>query len=324
MAPRPFVPRSVAPELPIRLIALDIDGTLVDEDLVLGDRTVAAIHRAVHRGIRVSLVTGRMTFSAIRFAETLALTDPVIGYQGALIREMPRRTDRVGRMLRHRPLDPGVARRAVIWSRARGLDPHINHLERLVVRADDPRVDDYSAFLGTRATRAPDLIEWIQHPVTKIVAVGPPGLPISVLEEARVAFHGQADVTVAHPRYLEFVAPGVSKGQAVRWLARRAGVPLGHVLAIGDQLNDLEMLAAVGHGAAMPTAPDAVTAVARYVAPPLAEEGAAQVIERLALSGSREAAAASRALAGAASAGREGAAAIMSPAALGRDRRAGS
>ena len=74
----------------------------------------------------------------------------------------------------------------------------------------------------------------------------------------------------------------------------------------------------------MPTAPDAVSAVARYVAPPLAEEGAAQVIERLALSGSREAAAASRALAGAASAGREGVAAIMSPAALGRDRRAGS
>jgi hypothetical protein len=282
----------VAPALPIRLIALDIDGTLVDEDLALADHTVSVIRRAVRRGIHVSLVTGRMTSSAVRFAEILQLTDPVVGYQGALIREMPQRSDSVGRLLVHRPMRPEVARAAVSWSRDRGLDPHINHLERLVLRADDPRVDDYSAFLGTRATRVPDLIGWIQRPTTKIVAVGPEGLPARLLEEARAAFAGRADATVAHPRFLEFVAPGVSKGAAVRWLAGRAGIPLGHVLAIGDQLNDLEMLAAVGHGTAMPSAPDALVHVARYVAPPLAETGAAQVIERLALSTGGEAAAA--------------------------------
>jgi hypothetical protein len=68
------------------------------------------------------------------------------------------------------------------------------------------------------------------------------------------------------------------------------------VLAIGDQLNDLEMLTAVGHGAAMPSSPEAVIEAARYVAPPLDEEGAAQLIEQLALAGHREAAAAARAL----------------------------
>ena len=245
---RPFVPRSVAPVLPIRLVALDIDGTLVDDDVVLRDRTVRTIHRALHRGVRVSLVTGRMTYSAIQFAETLGLKDPVVGMQGGLIREMPDRFGRRGRLLRHRPLDPVVAREAVAWSRARGFDPHINHLERLVIRADDPYVDDYSAFLGIRATRVPDLAAWIQHPVTKLVAVGPPGLPAATLEAARAAFVGRADVTVAHPRFLEFVAPGVSKGEAIRWLARRSGIELGNVLAIGYQMNDLEMLAAVGHG----------------------------------------------------------------------------
>ncbi len=296
MAARPFLPRSVAPELPIRLIALDIDGTLVDDDVVLQDRTVATIRRAIHRGLRVSLVTGRMTLSAVQFAMTLGLTDPVIGTQGGLIREMPRQVGRTGKLLRHRPLDPTVAREAVAWSRQRGLDPHVNHLERLIIRADDPLVDDYSAFLGTRATRVPDLMAWIQHPITKLVAVGPPGLPIRVLEEARGAFAGRADVTVAHPRFLEFVAPGVSKGEAIRWLARRYGVALGSVLAIGDQLNDLEMLAAVGHGAAMPTSPGEVIEAARYVAPPVEDEGAAQLIERLALAGPREAAAAAREL----------------------------
>jgi Cof subfamily protein (haloacid dehalogenase superfamily) len=285
-----FVARSVAPVFPVRMLALDIDGTLVGDELVLHERTRTAVIRAVHRGLHVSLVTGRMTASALRFAQMLELRDPLVGYQGALIRSMPApSSSRAGRMLRHRPLPADVARDAVAWSAAVGLDPHANHLEALVMRADDPRFDDYSAFLGSQAFRVPDLVEWIRKPVTKIVAVGEPPLPMELLGVARERFAGRAEATVAHPRFLEFIAPGVSKGAAVRWLARRHGVPLGQVLAIGDQMNDLEMLAAVGHGTAMPSAPADVVATARYVAPPLEEEGAAQVIEAVALAPDRAA-----------------------------------
>jgi hypothetical protein len=113
-----------------------------------------------------------------------------------------------------------------------------------------------------------------------------------LLAQARAEFAGRADVTVSHPSYLEFVAEGVSKGRAVRWLAARHGVPLGQVLAIGDQLNDLEMISAVGHGAAMPAAPEAVRAAARYVAAPQAEQGVAQLIEALVVARRSEARAA--------------------------------
>ena len=74
-------------------------------------------------------------------------------------------------------------------------------------------------------------------------------------------------------------------------------MPLGAILAIGDQWNDIEMLAEVGHGAAMPTAPAEVKAVARYIAPPLAEEGVARMIEALVLASPRRPAAASERLA---------------------------
>jgi hypothetical protein len=123
---------------------------------------------------------------------------------------------------------------------------------------------------------------------------------------ARERFRGVADVTISHPRFLEFVAPGVSKGHAVRWLARRLGLRLGATLAIGDQWNDYEMLAEVGHGTAMPSAPDAVQAVARYIAPPLAEEGVARMIEALVLTRPAAALAASRRMAAAADAARAG------------------
>jgi Cof subfamily protein (haloacid dehalogenase superfamily) len=286
--------------LPIRLVALDIDGTLVAEDLVVHDRTRAAIAGAVARGVTVTLVTGRMASSAVRFARELDLGGPIVAYQGGLARCIPEAgSARVGRMLWHRPVPAAVAREAIAWSRERGLDPHVNHLERFILRADDPRADDYSVFMGSRAELVPDLLAAIVHPVTKVIAVGDEHRPLEVLDDARAHFAGRADVTISHPRFLEFVAPGVSKGSAVRRLARRLGVPLSQTLAIGDQYNDLEMLAAVGHGVAMPSAPPVVLEAARYVAPPLAHEGAAAMIEALVLAAPGVAAANARRLAAA-------------------------
>jgi hydroxymethylpyrimidine pyrophosphatase-like HAD family hydrolase len=210
-------------------------------------------------------------------------------------------------LLKHTPIKATTAREIVEWATDQGLDPHINHLERFVLRADDPNADDYSAFMGARAELVPDLVGSIRHPVTKVLAVGEPPLPVELAPLARARFEGFADVTISHPKFLEFVAPGVSKGGAVRYLARRLRVRLGATMAIGDQWNDLEMLAEVGHGAAMPSAPDAVQAVARYIAPPLAEEGVARMIEALVLARPASARVAARRLAEEADALRAGA-----------------
>ena len=201
---------------------------------------------------------------------------------------------RPGRLLVHTPLRAEVARDVVVWTRSVGLDPHLNHLERFIVRAGRPagrrlqRVHGLAARSSRTTSSRRSAIA-----VTKVMAAGEPPLPTEVAAAARARFAGRADVTVSHPRFLEFVAPGVSKGRAVRWLARRLGVPLGATLAIGDQWNDIEMLAEVGHGTAMPTAPAEVQAVARYIAPPLAEEGVARMIEALVLARPADARAAS-------------------------------
>jgi Cof subfamily protein (haloacid dehalogenase superfamily) len=280
------VPSIQTPEpiLPVRLVALDIDGTLVGDDLNIGPDTRTAVRKARARGVTISLITGRMVSSAMRFARELDLDSPIVGYQGALIREMPAiESTRPGRLLIHTPLPAAVAREVVIWARAHGLDPHVNHLERFIVRADDPRADEYTTFMGAPPRLTDDLVAAIRHPVTKVMCAGEPPLPTELAPLARAHFAGRADVTVSHPHFIEFVAPGVSKGRAIRWLARRLGIPLGAVLAIGDQWNDIEMLAEVGHGTAMPTAPAEVMAAARYIAPPLAEEGVARMIEALVL-----------------------------------------
>jgi Cof subfamily protein (haloacid dehalogenase superfamily) len=291
------------PAFPIGLIALDLDGTLIGEDFVLGPRTLAAISAARARGVAVSIVTGRMATSALPYARTLGLVDPIVAYQGALVRELPPPSadPRLGRILAHRPLAADAARDVIVWAKSVGLEPHVNHLERFIIQADDPRAEDYSAWLDSRAEVVPDLRAWLTHPISKVISVAAASDPIpeSVLAEGRRRFAGQAAVTISHPRFLEFLAPGVSKLVGVRHLARRARVPLGRVLAIGDQFNDVEMIAGVGHGAAMRSAPAAVRAAGRYVAPPVTEEGVAELVEQLVLASPERAARNAAALAAA-------------------------
>jgi hypothetical protein len=291
------------PAFPIRLLALDIDGTLVGHDFRISPRTRAAIGEAVRRGVRVSLATGRMASSAVVYANQLGLSEPIVAHQGAVIREMPSRRERldpdpdalpwrgrVGRLLHHEALPAAVVRDAIDWCRTQGLDPHVNVLERIIVWSGDPSFEDYSGYLGPGADVVPDLGAAIRRPMTKVISVGTPPRPMELIEEARRAFAGRADATVSHPRFLEFVAPGVSKGGAVAWLAQRAGIPMGQVMTIGDALNDLEMIADAGHGAAMATAPAEVRMGARYVAAPVEEDGAAALIEALVLASPVEAA----------------------------------
>ncbi|MHB8893059.1 MAG: Cof-type HAD-IIB family hydrolase [Candidatus Limnocylindrales bacterium] len=289
------------PAFPIRLLALDIDGTLVGPDIRLSPRIRAAIAEAVARGVRVSLATGRRPVSAVGFANQLNLSEPIISHQGAVIRAMPKRREavvsdvvpqrgRVGRLLYHRQLAPDVIRDAIAWCLAHGLDAHVNDLEEILASEDDPRFEDYSAYYGRDATFVPDLAAAVTRPMTKVISSGEPPAPMQLIGEARRLFAGRASPTVSHPRFLEFVADGVSKGRAVAWLAHRAGIPLGQVMTVGDALNDLEMIADAGHGAAMISAPVELWPSARYLAAPVEEDGAAALIEALVLAPPKEAA----------------------------------
>ena len=283
-----------APAFPIRLLALDIDGTLVGQDTRLSPRIRAAIAGAVERGVHVSLATGRRSVSAVGFANQLGLSEPIIAHQGAVIRAMPSRREvppddvvpqrgRVGRLLYHKPMEPDVIRDAIAWCLANDLHAHVHNLEEILAAADDPRYEDYSSYYGRDATFVADLARAVDRPMTKVISSGEPPAPMRLIGEARRLFVGRASPTVSHPRFLEFVADGVSKGRAVAWLAHRAGVPLGQVMTIGDALNDLEMIADAGHGTAMLSAPVELWPSARYLAAPVEEDGSAALIEALVL-----------------------------------------
>jgi hydroxymethylpyrimidine pyrophosphatase-like HAD family hydrolase len=161
-----------------------------------------------------------------------------------------------------------------------GLDPHVNIGDRLLIGRGPEETSDYEAMAGVGPEYVSDLLGAIDGPVTKVLAVGAPGLPHAVLAAARSAFEGRLEVTVSHPEYLEFMPHGVTKATGIAFLADRLDIPMSAVMAVGDQSNDLEMLRDVGLGVAMGDAPAEVRAAADEVTGTVHEDGAAGAIER--------------------------------------------
>ena len=264
----------------IRLLALDLDGTVLTHDLRLTERTKAAVAAARASGVQVVIATGRMYRSSVRYAEMLGLADPLICYQGGYIREMPGPDGTPGELLLHRQMPADAARAAVAWSRERGLDPHLNIGDRLIIGRGPEEVPDYERMAGVGPRYVPDVLAAVDGPVTKVLAVGPPGLPDRMLAPARATFEGRMEATVSHPEYLEFMPLGVNKGTGLAFLAQRLGIPMSAVMACGDQANDIEMLRAAGLGVAMGGAPAEVKAVADEITGTVEADGVAEAIER--------------------------------------------
>jgi len=281
---------------PIRLLVMDLDGTLLPHGGVISQRTIDAIRAARERGVHATISSGRNVSGFVDYARQIGVDGPLIGMQGAIARELPAPGEAgSGRLIRHVPFSAALGARAIDWCREHGLWGHavIRDDYRFDVR--DPHAEQYRGWMTAaqqeRIHTVEGLVEQLAGSrlgISKVVAHAPAGHPESVLHAAREAFGDQLDVTISHPEYLEFTAPGVNKGAALRWLARRLGVPLAATMAIGDQHNDLEMLQTAAHGVAMGGAPAAVVAAARHQTDTAERDGAARAIERLILGGGGE------------------------------------
>ena len=103
---------------PFKALAIDLDGTLIDRGLAITPGNLAALHQAIAKGYRVILATGRMYRSALKYAEAIGTEEPLICYQGAVVRS------RAGEILREWPVPPAEAVAALEMARAQDL--HIN------------------------------------------------------------------------------------------------------------------------------------------------------------------------------------------------------
>jgi Cof subfamily protein (haloacid dehalogenase superfamily) len=264
----------------IQLLATDLDGTLMDDRMVItSHRLRRAIAATQERGVVVTLATGRMLDYTLPFARDLGLTAPLICYQGGLIQSPDTETP-----LYRATMDPALVRKALDFRARRGW--HFVLYAGDSVFLDERRHPDsfYHQMLGEKLVWVDDLETVLERhqPVKFLVFVEPREAEV-VLDKLRERFGGQMELTQSHARIVEGNPLGVSKGNALRWLADHLGIPQPAVMAIGDQDNDASMVAWAGLGVAMGNGSPAVKAIADWIAPPVMENGAATAIERFIL-----------------------------------------
>jgi len=264
----------------IRLLALDLDGTLMDDDMVIrSSRVRCAIAAAQERGVVVTLATGRMLDFALPFAQDLGITAPLICYQGGLIQ-----SPGSGVPLYRATMEPALVREVLEWQAQRGC--HFVLYADDDVFLDERRHPDtfYRDMLGERLVWVDDLYSILeQHKPVKFIVFVEPHEADRIETELRQRFEGRMELTRSHALIVEGNPPGVSKGDALRRLAAHLGVPQAQVMAVGDQDNDASMIAWAGLGVAMGNGSPATKAAADWIAPPVTEDGAAVAIERFVL-----------------------------------------
>jgi Cof subfamily protein (haloacid dehalogenase superfamily) len=260
----------------IRLLAIDLDGTLVNHQLQMDPRDVSAVKSAAAAGVTVVLATGRMFKSSLRYAEPLGLKGPIINYQGAVVREIAS-----GEVWYRCELSVELQQRVLALVEPK--DWHVNaYVDEVVYTARArPEADLYARVALVPYEVVGPLSKWVHQEATKMVLVdlNPQEVPARMAELA-AWMHGAARVTRSLDWFVEVVDLQVSKARALAMVAERLGVPQAEVCAIGDNLNDEDMVSWAGFGVAMGNAPDALKAVAKYVTGSIQDAGVSQVIER--------------------------------------------
>ncbi len=265
----------------VRLVAIDLDGTLLNQRKAITPRTQRALHRAVNRGVQIVLATARPPRSVRYYYQALRLSSLQINYNGALIWD-----EKQKHIISHRPLDLELARKAIAFARRRYRDIMVS-VEILDKWYTDHYSDVPEYTTETAKHFSPDFVgplkSFLTVPVTKVMFLGKPEWVADL--EARIPqkFGYSLSHTRSDPHLLQIMARGVNKGVALRALADRLHIDLADTMAIGDAPNDVEMLQTAGTAVAMGNAWPELRAVARYAAPTNEEDGVAVALERFVL-----------------------------------------
>ncbi|GGM00497.1 MULTISPECIES: HAD family hydrolase [Micromonospora] len=261
-----------------RLVATDIDGTLLSDDRTISRRTADLLARIRAQGTPVVLVTGRPIRWLDLVYEQLVEPLPAVCANGAVVYDPT--TDEV---LRADPLAPDIL--AQVAQRLRAEVPGVS----FAVEIGDGRQMRHEAHYPLRwdsdddAIRAVESVEeLLSAPAVKLLARGGEQDPDLFLAVVAGALRGLAEAT--HSSYtglVEISASGVTKAAGLAWYCERDGIAARDVLAFGDMPNDVPMLTWAGRAVAVANAHPAVLAVADEVTSANSEDGVAAYLEKI-------------------------------------------
>lgn len=272
------------PEFHPRALILDLDGTSISQGKFIHPRTEAAA-RAASQRLPVIVATGRQYVSALPWAQRMGITEPLVCFEGAVIRTMPDESGPLGTLVFERLLGAEPAVHALQIAREHDWHIHAYDGEQLVAERDRPELHYYCDIANVSYELVPSLEPVARAGTAKEVCV------IQEMEEAercvrimREALGDSAHVTQSLWRYIEVVDPRVRKSHACAIVCGRHDIELSQVVFVGDARNDIDLLDDAGFSVAVDSGHNAdVLAHADATCAPATEGGVADVLEAIGL-----------------------------------------
>lgn len=261
-----------------KMIAIDLDGTLLNDELTISPDTAAAIQKAIRMGTVVTIATGRMFSSAKLIAEQLGIHAPLITYQGAMIRIAGE-----AEALYERPVPPDISEKLVTIAREKNIHMQVYQDDILYGDAETDKLIAYAEAVQVPYTVEPDLVGLAKKGFTKLLFIDEPEVLDPLQKELQVLFGESAYITKSKRTYLEVTHPEANKGSALLFLANALGIDRSEIIGIGDNHNDSELLKAAGFGIAMGNAVPEMKELADYTSLSNNDEGVLHAIDKFIL-----------------------------------------
>jgi Cof subfamily protein (haloacid dehalogenase superfamily) len=258
-----------------KLVAIDLDGTLLNNDLKISGRTFNTLQETIKRGINVTLCTGRMFASAYPYAKELELNVPLITYNGALVKNS---FDNEIIYKRYLPVEE--AKHIIITCRKYNCQINVYSDDKLYVEKSNEWAKKYARRVKVPIYQVKDLFEILTHSPIKILAMGEE----QELRKIRKELEGRnLYITRSHPCFLEILNTEATKGKGLDAVAKKLCIDRKEILALGDNENDIEMFKYAGFAVAMENAEENVKIHADYVTKNNDDDGVADAIEKIIL-----------------------------------------
>lgn len=263
-----------------RMVAIDLDDSLLDDQLTISRENLQAIRYTMEAGVIVTIATGRMFKSALPYVQQLGIDVPVITYQGALVVNALSR-----KVLLHYPVPLQLSREIIRESKKNNIHLQVYIDDEYYFEQHNKYSDLYYRISGIPGKAVGSLEDFLVQEPTKVIMIDEPENILKWMERYKEKFDGRLQVAISKAHYLEFTNIEATKGNAVRYLAEMYGIEPHEVIAIGDSFNDIPMITYAGLGVAMGNAPEIVKSHADYVTYSNNENGVAHVLEKFVLGG---------------------------------------
>lgn len=266
----------------VKLIAIDMDGTLLNEHSELNPATIEAVHAAQAQGIKVVLCTGRPLNGVNPFIKQLGLTgddEYVITFNGAMAQTVE------GRIITTLTITHDDYIDIEALSRKLGIHCHVESEDHIYTANADisPYTVGESALVQMPIRyRSPNAMP-ADLPIVKCMFIDTPDVLGPAIKKVPAEFHDRYYIVQSEPYFLELMNKQASKGRTLKVLAERLNLTPDEVMAIGDQGNDLSMIDYATNSVAMGNAIPEVKAHAKYETKTNVEDGVAHAINTWAL-----------------------------------------